>query len=360
MKIAIMELYCGKSGQIGYYNSQEMGIAKAYAKLGHEVLVVFPRTDIIENRTENFTDKITVLYIYAKAIGVHAYYKLSFLLEMNIDLVHLDADNQMFASHVVRYCSKNRIKYYCYVGTLYSDSDNRMKQRIMKFFSRQNIRCYKKSTVFAKTQYVAEELKTFNVKNVQIVPVGLDLEVIPTLNETKEEIRKRLFLPLDRKIVLFVGRLEKYKRPLEALELLETLGKSYLLIMIGDGSLSERIEEEAKSRKIRNDIIFIRRIMNREIHQYYKASDCLVNFNEKEIFGMNILEAMYQGCPIVARHAPGPDMIVEDGVSGYLCDDVAQQSIRVGQVNEQMGIKAKQIILQKFDWNCSVKLFVSR
>ena len=353
-----MELYSGKSGHIGYYNSQELGIAKAYAKLGHEVLVVFPRTDITESQTEVFTDRITILYVSAKAIGVHAHYKLNFLSELNIDLVHLDADNQMFTPHVIRYCIKNKIKYYCYVGTLYSDSDSWIKQRIMRFFSKKNIRCYRKTIVFAKTKYIEDKLRNMNVKNVHVVPVGLDLEVIPALTETKEELRQKLCLPPDRKIILFVGRLEKYKRPLEALKLIEALGKSYFVIMIGDGSLGEKIKEEAKNRELLNDIIFIRSVINREIHQYYKVADCLINFNEKEIFGMNILEAMYQGCPIVARHAPGPDMIVEDGVSGYLCNSVEQQCIRVKQVNKQMGIRAKQIILQKFNWNYSVQLFL--
>ena len=33
---------------------------------------------------------------------------------------------------------------------------------------------------------------------------------------------------------------------------------------------------------------------------------------------MSLLEAMYAGCPPVARHAPGPDLIIEPGTSGYL------------------------------------------
>ena len=31
---------------------------------------------------------------------------------------------------------------------------------------------------------------------------------------------------------------------------------------------------------------------------------------------MSLLEAMYAGCPPVARHAPGPDLIIVNGISG--------------------------------------------
>ena len=46
MRIAILELYCGKSGKSGYYNSQEIGLAKAYAGMGHNVFVVLPNNKI--------------------------------------------------------------------------------------------------------------------------------------------------------------------------------------------------------------------------------------------------------------------------------------------------------------------------
>ena len=42
MRIAILQLYCGQSGKSGFYNNQLLGLAKAYAKMGHKIFVVFP------------------------------------------------------------------------------------------------------------------------------------------------------------------------------------------------------------------------------------------------------------------------------------------------------------------------------
>jgi len=88
--------------------------------------------------------------------------------------------------------------------------------------------------------------------------------------------------------------------------------------MIGKGSLEQSTFNAIKNYGIENRVKYIEAVPNKEIHQYYKACDFFVNFNEKEIFGMSILEAMYQGCIVVAKKAPGPCFIIEDKSSGYL------------------------------------------
>ena len=92
------------------------------------------------------------------------------------------------------------------------------------------------------------------------------------------------------------------------------------------------------------------------MYQYYAAADCYVNFNTHEIFGMSILEAMYQRCPVVARHAPGPDEIIESGRSGYLCDSEEEMAEIIAEgIPAEIGMQAKERILQKFTWESSAK-----
>ena len=40
MNLAMVRLYCGESGQIGYYNMQELGFAKAIVKNGMKVFII--------------------------------------------------------------------------------------------------------------------------------------------------------------------------------------------------------------------------------------------------------------------------------------------------------------------------------
>ena len=48
MNWAILELYCGESGKAGYYNSQELGLARALKKYGIHVTIVYPDKEVSE------------------------------------------------------------------------------------------------------------------------------------------------------------------------------------------------------------------------------------------------------------------------------------------------------------------------
>ena len=94
-----------------------------------------------------------------------------------------------------------------------------------------------------------------------------------------------------------------------------------------------------------------------QMYQYYAACDYFVNFNSHEIFGMSILEAMYQGCVVLARRAPGPEQIIEDGVSGFLCDsDKDMDKILLADLQLlDMGEKARQRIKEYFTWDINAE-----
>ena len=97
---------------------------------------------------------------------------------------------------------------------------------------------------------------------------------------------------------------------------------------------------------------------NTEVHAYYHACDVFVNFNDHEIFGMSLLEAMYAGCVPVARHAPGPDQIIEDGVSGLLLDGdaaVFAAGVQAAACNAAMGEAARRRIREHFLWDNSAR-----
>lgn len=359
MKIAIVELYCGESGTIGFYNSQEIGIAKAYSRWGHDVIIAYPHKRINKTEVQIINEKVKILWVPCIALGVHSFYKLDFLKDYNIELVHLDADNQIYAPHVIHYCDRNHILVYNYVGALYSDASSKIKRSFMNKIASRNLQCFKMHATFVKTNYVKRQLEKQGVKNVTVAPVGLDTSVIPSLYGSKADIRKQLDLSLNKKILIFVGRLEEYKRPFEAVKLLKALDESYELILIGTGTLQSQLQLFIKQQNLDRRIHYIEKVKNTEIHKYYKAADCFLNFNEKEIFGMSILEAMYQGCPVIARHAPGPDMIVEDKVTGYLCDSDSDMLEMLSCLNSDMGIASKNRIMQEFSWNNTVKIILN-
>lgn len=355
MKWAILKLYYNKSEETGYYNSQEIGLARALASMGEDVIVVEPKCNIENAQLKKFENNIHILYVPSKTFGIHSFYKLNFLLEKKIDVVHLNSDNQIFAPSVIKFCQKHHILFYNYIGTIYSDSNYFFIRALMGMVSRRNIYYYKRSPVITNTLSVRKQLEKLGIKAIQNIPVGLDATQLKTTILDKKTARQNLNLPADKTILLFVGRLENYKRPFASLELLKRLGNEYHLIIIGDGSLAQELKDKIRH-DFKNSVSYFSRIPNSSMCQYYNACDWYINLNTHEIFGMSILEAMYQGCLVAARRAPGPEEIIEDKISGYLCDsDQEMAAIIQTSPEDTIRQRAVQRITSHFTWSQSAK-----
>lgn len=131
------------------------------------------------------------------------------------------------------------------------------------------------------------------------------------------------------------------------------------MVMIGKGSLKESILQSVEKYCITSKYKYIEAVRNKDIHKYYKASDFFVNLNDKEIFGMSILEAMYQGCVVVAKKAPGPSYIVQNNITGYVVHSIEDYVHKIeASVDIEMGIKARNRIIENFTWSVSAKRIV--
>ena len=185
---AILELYCGESGKIGFYNSQELGLARALREKEIETTIVYPVKGLKRAELQEVESGITILRQPCRTVGIHAFYDLQFLLDRKIDVVHLDSDNQMYAPAVMRFCGKHGITFYNYVGTIYSDTENRWKRKVMDLISARNIRYFKKYGVAAKTEAVRQVLEKRGLSCVPVIPVGLDTSQIKKAGENKKEL----------------------------------------------------------------------------------------------------------------------------------------------------------------------------
>ena len=58
IRFGIAELYCGASGKTGYYNSQEIGLARAMKKLGYRCYIFYPAPDAAAVTEEDVEEHI--------------------------------------------------------------------------------------------------------------------------------------------------------------------------------------------------------------------------------------------------------------------------------------------------------------
>lgn len=357
MHIAILQIYCGASGRFGSYNCQEVGLAKAFAALGHRCTVVYPDTAAQRERSVSLCDGAEALFLPARGLGVHAFYKLDFLLRVQAEQVLLLADNHLFAPDVHRWCAGHGIPCANYLGAVKSDSASAPKRLVMNTLVRRNLRWFRRTVTFAKTPYIARQLKSAGIRPV-LAPVGLDLSIIAPADGSKAQLRQRLGLPEKGKLLLYVGRLDPYKRPLDMADVLAGCPPDTHLVSIGKGSLSEALAERIASLGLTQRFTQIDALPNEQVQPYYHAADALVNFNDHEIFGMSILEALYAGCPVIARHAPGPDYILQNGVTGFLTETAADYAAALAKLTPAMGKAAHADVLERFQWSSTARIML--
>lgn len=361
MRIGYIHLDYYEERQSDTYNIQEIGLAKAFEKLGHQTVIVYwlPQKDKRCGIETNLSHGIKQVYLpYKYRFAHHVWPNLSLLESLNIEVYHLQSDNLLSVPQVVDYCIKHNWKHYCYVGTIHSSSSKSILRLIMDGLSRRNLLAFRKTKVFCKTPTVMKELKSKGVDSAEWVPVGLDTDVIPFISDTKNVIRQKLKLPTDKKIVLLVCALRQDKHPMDLFPLSEMLGEDYMFVHIGlSGEQTEEYMAKLHSNGKYQNISFIGKIPNNKIHNYYKAIDYVINLNPDEIFGMAILEAMYHDATIVARHAPGPDCIIKNNECGFLCDSLEEMAMLLKSGVRAKG--AKKRILDCFTWKSTAERFLS-
>lgn len=367
MNIVFLKLYITEDVDNKFYNSQEIGLARAICKSNTEyrVDIVLLSKRVTSKQRYVDSEKICIYTLPAKGFGHHGFLDLSILQELQADYVHLLADNMIYAPNVIKYCKQNRIGCHLYIGTLFSDSDKWYKQAISRLLMMRNIKAYRKVQVYTKTPKALEQCKNYGI-NAKLAPVGLPEEAMIISDRNIEDIRKEYRLPGDKKILLFVGRLEAYKHPLDSVELLNRLGEDYHLCIVGKGELLKEVESRASQYKLNDRVTLLSQVPNARMKDLFKACDYYINFNPDEIYGMAILEAMSHECLVLAIKAAGPEFLIENGITGFICNDVAEMADRIAEIScltdafdtTKMLERARNRVLDKFTWEKTRECFV--
>lgn len=172
-------------------------------------------------------------------------------------------------------------------------------------------------TSVALTGDMKKAMQKFSNKRIEVVPNGIDTK---KFNFDKYESREKLGLDHDKKIVLFVGRLEPVKGLkylIEAISILKDT-KNLELIVVGNGNEKHKLERLAEDLKLNENVTFAGKISNKKIPEYMAAADMFVLPSLSEGFPVVLLEAMAAGLPIVTTKVKGLPEIIEDNVNGLL------------------------------------------
>lgn len=360
MRIGLLVSSIGNFGQKGFYNTQEIGLAKAMAPLCEEVKIykLVPADQLWAEEQVNGSANGTITFLPSKSIGINGVVDPS-ALDRTLDALIYFSDTQIAVPWVYRWARKNRVVLYPYIGVLESHSTSRLKRFLIDRLFAGNIWVYQKCHCFAKTPTVAQKLTQLGVKQVTVAPVGLDEDLLhrDAAGVFTARLKEKYGFARENKVLLFIGRLTEEKQPLQMVELFRTLNQQnddYRLLMVGSGELRPAVMEVAGRYGLQDKVRLIERIPNCDIWELYCMAEAFVNLNRQEIFGMAILEAMYYGCKVVAWKAPGPDYIIQNGVSGWL---VAREEQAIEKIldSTDMSEAAHNRIISSFLWKSTAE-----
>ncbi len=139
----------------------------------------------------------------------------------------------------------------------------------------------------------------------------------------KDELRRKLNLPIDRFLILSVIRFNPQKNITAMLEIAQKLSndKNYMFILIGDGEEKSSIENKISENKIDNVKLLG---YQKNVNEYLHASDLFLSTSLWEGLPYSLIEATRAGIPIVASDVIGNNEVVFDKHNGYLfqVDDI--------------------------------------
>ncbi len=139
----------------------------------------------------------------------------------------------------------------------------------------------------------------------------------------KDELRRKLNLPIDRFLILSVIRFNPQKNITAMLDIARKLSedKNFIFLLIGDGEEKSSTEKKISERKIDNVKLLG---YQKNVDEYLHASDLFLSTSLWEGLPYSLIEAARAGMPFVASDVTGNNEVVFDKQNGYLfrLDDI--------------------------------------
>jgi alpha-1,6-mannosyltransferase len=200
--------------------------------------------------------------------------------------------------------------------------------------------------VISPSRYIARRLEEAGIEDIVIQPLGVEVDTFRPDRGDRDWLLKKLNLPASARLLCFAGRPAREKNIDVLIQAVQRLGDPYHLVLIGAGA-GLPAEERVISLPYEANPKAVARII--------ASCDAFVHANDKEPFGLIVLEAMACGRPVVGVNAGGVKETVDDTV-GQLAKSAdpvhyaaAIEALFARDI-EALGAAARVRAVERFSW----------
>jgi len=301
--------------------------------LGHEVHLIAPDY-AVATEDEAWIKRIPARSIYFDPEDKlmkwgAAMQKLPELRRENYDIIHVHTP---FVAHYLGLKLARELNVPCIetYHTFFEDYLHHYLPVIPKSMARSIARviskrqCNAVDAIAAPSKPMLDVLRAYGVKaEAEVIPTGLQQHSFKEADG--QAFRLKYDIPLERPMLLFVGRVAFEKNIsflLEITKLLIAKHPDVLLVVTGQGPAEESLHRMAEELELGNNIKFIGYLdRNTELNACYQAADIFVFASKSETQGLVLLEAMAQGTPVVAIAELGTASILIEGMGALIAPD---------------------------------------
>ena len=174
---------------------------------------------------------------------------------------------------------------------------------------------------------------------------GFSGEIVPWTRGVDRDI----FFPKDyerddRLHLMCVARVSKEKNLEDFFELDYPNARK---IMVGDGPMLEIYKKKYP------DVEFVGFKTGNDLAYYYNLADVFVFPSRWETFGIVMIEAMACGTPVAAYPCQGPEDVIEDGVTGYMDENISDAIFMCTKLDREKVLEGSM----KWSWDIAWKIF---
>jgi trehalose synthase len=225
------------------------------------------------------------------------------------------------------------------------------------------------ASVWTMPQFVPASLSMDRVVHAPPCIDPLSVKNLDLADPFVKELCKGYGVNSEQRLLVQVSRFDPWKDPVGVIEAFRIVRNEFPdLQLVLAGSMATDDPEGFHYWELTNEaragdpaihlLSNIQQVGSVQINAFQRAADVVVQKSLREGFGLTVSEGLWKGRPVVGGRCGGIALQIEDGVNGYLVDDVEETAKRCGELlrdpqrADAMGAAGREIVRSNF---CSTR-----